>query len=47
MKDIVRKNTKKCPNCNSNDIEDVSDFTHEIFICNKCEFYWIVRDEKK
>ena len=33
----------KCPNCNLEEIEDVSDRTHEIYICKKCLFYWIVK----
>lgn len=26
----------KCPKCESDDIEDISDIDHEIYLCKKC-----------
>jgi len=31
----------KCPKCNCEDVQDISDLTHQLFVCNECDHYWI------
>lgn len=31
----------KCPNCNSGNIKDISDISHQIYLCKICSYFWI------
>jgi hypothetical protein len=31
----------KCENCGSINVDDISDISYKIYLCNDCSFYWI------